>query len=159
VNGLWVPHGITIPWLDGHNLWAVNVRRAVGSKYQMVKGSRRTGVLFGVDHLSGRPDCIIVEGEFDAMLLWQEIGDLADVLTLGGAEGHVADRWLVALVGFQRFWIATDDDEAGWRAADYWEELAGSRGRRVLPEGKDVTEAWQAGRSPREWAKCFLGID
>ena len=156
VHDLWVSHGITIPWTDGHNLWAVNVRRPVGDKYRMIAGSHKGGALVGVDKLTGKPDCLIVEGEFDAMLLWQEVGDLADVLTLGSASGSLADRWLPALIGFERFWIATDDDEAGRQAAEYWEELTGDRVQRVLPEGKDVTDAWQRGRDLRAWASTFL---
>jgi hypothetical protein len=128
-------------------------------KYRAVKGSLSANALFGVDHLTGKPDCIITEGEFDAMLIWQELGDLADVLTLGSANGRIADRWLPTLLQFKRFWIATDNDIEGERAAQYWLTLTSERGRRLLPPGgaKDVTEAWQAGADLRSWAMSALG--
>ncbi len=83
-------------------MWGVNVRTAEERtrlwprgkpKYVVVPGSRLYLSLFGMDHLTGRPDCFIAEGEFDAMLLWQEIGDLADVLTLARAGRRLTERW------------------------------------------------------------------
>jgi hypothetical protein len=111
-----------------------------------------------VDKLAGKPDCIVAEGEFDTMLLWQEAGDLADALTLGVTGEVLDDRWLPALLPVVRFWAATDDDERGVAAAEYWLGLAGGRGRRVLPPGgaKDVGDAWQAGADLRAWAMGFL---
>jgi hypothetical protein len=68
-----------------------------------VPGSRLYLSLFGMDKLAGRPACFIAEGEFDAMLLWQEIGDLADVLTLARAGRRLAERWLSVLSPYERF--------------------------------------------------------
>lgn len=74
---------IIIPWL----------RRGVveGVFYRFLSGEQRYGGearserrLFGLDVLQGRPILLIVEGEINAMSLWQEAGDLADVLSFGG---------------------------------------------------------------------------
>jgi DNA primase len=158
-HGLYVPRGIVIPWIVGDNIWKVQVRRPEGDpKYMAVKGSRNPSVLFGTELLSLHPDCFVVEGEFDAMLLWQEIGGVADVLTLGSASGNVADRWLRLLLSFKRFWVATDNDAAGERAAEVWLKLTGERGCRIFPPGdaKDVTEAWQKGEDLKGWALSHL---
>jgi DNA primase len=159
LHGQWVWHGIVIPWQAGNRIWGINVRRSNGDKYKMVKGSRRGGALYGVNHLVCRKDLVVVEGEFDAILLWQEAGDLVDVLTLGGAGGRLSPRWLPALLSAERVWIATDSDEGGNDAAAYWMELVGGRGRRVFPGAKDVTEAWQAGHDLREWVQTFLATE
>ncbi|MHB2021023.1 MAG: hypothetical protein ACYCW6_29145, partial [Candidatus Xenobia bacterium] len=49
-------------------------------KYRHVKGSQP--ILFGSDTLQGRETALLCEGEFDAMLLAQEAGDLVGVATL-----------------------------------------------------------------------------
>lgn len=159
--GLWHT-GILIPWYDGAGrLWAVKVATGSteqGEKYRAVSGSSFAGNLFGLDKLTGKTDVFITEGEFDAMLLSQEIGDLADVLTLGAADNHLDDRWLAALLPVQRFWIATDNDEAGEKAASYWLDLVGERAKRIYaPMGeKDVTDAHRAGADLRAWALAHL---
>jgi DNA primase len=158
-HGLFVPRGIVIPWVAGDAIWKLSVRRPAGKpKYMAVKGSHTASALFGVDKLTHKPDCFVTEGEFDALLLWQEIGDLADVITLGSETGRLADRWLPVLLSVKRFLIATDNDEAGERAVAYWLGLVGRRGQRVLPPGnaKDVTEAWQAGENLRAWTSDIL---
>ena len=160
LRGLYCDRGITIPWFDGQGrLWKVNVKRPAGKpKYKAVGGSLNTGLL-GVDRLSDRPDCFVVEGEFDAILLCQAIGDVADVLTLGGDTGRLSDRWLAALLPIKRFWIATDADDAGEKAADYWLDLVGERGQRVYPPmgAKDVSDAHLTGADLRSWALGHLG--
>ena len=52
------------------------------------------------------------------------------------------DTWLVYLINGQRFYIATDNDDAGAEAAKRWLELVGKKGSRHLPPtGKDITES------------------
>lgn len=161
-RGLWCERGITIPWFDASGrLWSVKVKTGKtkkGERYKAVGGSRGGG-LFGVDRLSGRPDCFVVEGELDALLLWQEIGGAANVLTLGAAGSKLAERWIPALLPTRRFWIVTDNDAEGEQAAEYWLGLVGERGRRIYPPGgeKDVTEAHQAGADLRTWALGYMG--
>jgi len=153
IAGLYVARGIVIPCEAAGEVWYLNVRQPEGEpKYLKVAGSRAG--LFGVDLLAGLADVYVVEGEFDAMLLRQEIGDVADVLTLGAAGGRLADEQLIYLLGAERFHVATDSDEEGEKAAAHWLELVGKRGQRTAPPGghKDVTDAWQAGVDLRAWA-------
>ncbi len=44
----------------------------------------------------------------------------ADVLTLAKAGRRLAERWRSVLASYERFWIVTDADEKGERAAAYW---------------------------------------
>jgi hypothetical protein len=108
-RGRFVCRGIVIPWLlsDGM-IWRVKIRRPlpgrVKSRYASFPGAAgsRPG-LFGADKLTDKPDCIVAEGEFDTMLLWQELSDLADALTLGVAGAALDDRRLPALSPVVRF--------------------------------------------------------
>lgn len=158
LSGLWVDRGITLPYYLAGQLRAINVRRSdmflkqnpAKAKYVMVQGSQRD--FFGVDHLSHKPDLVIVEGEFDAMLVWQQANDLVDVLTMGAAGKVARELSLIYLVSAKRVFVATDNDQAGDAGAIKWLKLVGERGQRcVVPNGKDVTDFWKQGADLRCW--------
>jgi hypothetical protein len=157
---VFVPSGIIIPWFDGPTIVMINVRRAEGApKYMAVRGSRRGGLFPGPGGIvNGRP-VIIVEGEFDALLLGQELRSTAAVVTLGGASTKASPRIKNALLGAHPWIIACDADPAGEGTADSW--LAQSdRCIRVVPRtgvGKDWTEAHQNGLGLRDWWRNELG--
>lgn len=156
LHGLAVPRGVVIPCFVGGTVQYIKVRRPVpplpGPKYQQVKGSR--SALFGLDHLAGRRVAVICEGELDAMLLWQEAGDLVDVVALGSKGARPALPWLAHLAGASRWLVALDrdaDDVATW-----WGEFSG-RVRRVHPlQGNDLTDFYRAGGDLRAWVSYHL---
>lgn len=153
-----VAEGLAIPWQDGGTILMVNVRRPLGSdpKYMAMAGSRRKGTIY-----PGRPTIrpgrplIVTEGEFDALLLGQELGELAAVVTLGSAGMKPDAAILGALLAASRWCIATDNDPAGDGAATVWPASA----RRVPPPAryKDWTEAAQDGVNLRRWWAEILG--
>jgi hypothetical protein len=136
--------GIVIPWHRGGRLALVKVRQPEGSrpKYaEVYRNPDRPPTLYpspeAVRH--GRP-AILTEGELDALRLAQALGERAAVLTLGSASGRPTRDIRNALAVAPRWYIATDADEAGDRAADAWTGFP--RARRVRPPiGKDWTEA------------------
>ncbi len=138
--------GITIPWHDGDRLTKVNIRRPEGSdpKYRQAF-SDRPSVYPTLDAIeAGRP-LVICEGELDALLLGQALGELTAVVTLGSASSRPDPSTLGGMLAAAPWFIATDADEAGDKAASEWP----ARAIRVRPpEGvKDWTELWQAGRN------------
>lgn len=153
--GLWVPRGIVIPCLLAGRIWYIKVRRATGQpKYTQVSGGQIA--LFGVDTLVGRDIAVITEGEFDAMLLHQEAGDLVGVATLGSAAARLPDAWVPYLLGVQRLLVAYDTDAAGAEGAVMWEAFT-SRVQRLLPlVGKDVTDFYLAGGDLRTWIQFAI---
>jgi len=158
IHGLWTPRGIVIPCFVGDVLWYVKVRRPVpplaGPKYQQMAGGK--SALYGLDHLAGRRVAVICEGELDAVLLWQEAGDLVDVVATGSASGRPALPFLVHLAGAARWLVALDRDDAGEQGADWWGDYS-ARVRRVRPlQGKDLTDFAQAGGDLRAWATYHL---
>jgi hypothetical protein len=92
---------------------------------------------------------VITEGELDALLLSQELGERAAVLTLGSASARPGAAGLKEMLAAPVWYIATDADEAGDRSASRWPD----RALRVRPPRpyKDWTEAHQAGLDLRAW--------
>jgi len=154
VAGLSVPCGIVIPGLVENTLWYLKVRRVAGHpKYAQVRGS--APALFGAETLRGQSVALLCEGEFDAMLLAQEAGDLVGVATLGSAASRLdVALWGDYLLPMGRLLVAYDLDRAGQQGAHKLTDLT-ARARRVrvpaLPGIKDITDFYTAGGNVRAW--------
>jgi len=152
-----VPRGITIPVQMNKALWALKVRQPDGyiPKYPQVTGGH--AALFGTWTLSTRSIVLLAEGEFDAMLAWQEAGDLIGVAsTTGGAKTWLGS-WAVHLLAARTILVAYDNDQTGDEAATHVVASIGSRARRVrVSVGKDITEFWQGGGNVRDWVVSLL---
>jgi len=165
---VWVPHGVTIPLRAGGQVWGLKVRiwrrdgqpeTAPGRKYSGPRGG--AGSLFGADELrsDGRP-LLLCEGEFDALLAWQEIGTggpgLVDVATLAGAGRSIPGRWLLYLLRYERILVAYDLDDAGRAGAARLADLS-QRVRCIrVPHGHDLTDFYQAGGDLPAWVRFHL---
>jgi DNA primase len=179
IRSIYLSRGIIIPGKEAKTIWYIQIRRPyqpktsgkvdtlhqyVGDpwprfqpdkKYWAIRGGS-TG-LFGVDgwQSGGRP-LLLCEGEFDAMLAWQEAGDLVDVATLGGAHKGVKGQWLFKLLPYQKIVAAYDADDAGRSGAKKLTVLS----NRVLPVqvplGKDLTDFHQAGGDLHAWVQSWL---
>ena len=148
--------GVVIPWFDGDRLALVKIRQPEGSKPKYAEAFRdRPGIFPDRAVIEPGGPLVIVEGEFDALLLGQEIGHLAVVVTLGSASSRPDLATRAKMLAACPWYIATDSDEAGDKAASDWPAVA----RRVRPPGafKDWTEAAQAGMNLRRWWSDRLG--
>lgn len=157
---VWLPQGIVIPGWRHDALWYVKVRRPIGDdmvacgfvpnrpdllpnvKYASVRGGRQ--VAFGETHLARRHTLVLVEGEFDAMLLRQACGSMADVMTLGGAAARLTTSDLMTLATYKRIIAAHDNDQAGERARAMLAQLS-DRITDWPPTEKDITAMWRTG--------------
>ncbi len=140
----WRVAGVVIPWLDGDRLAMVKIRRIgsfKGRKY--IEAYRdRPGIFPGPAVIEPGKPLVVTEGEFDALLLGQAIRDLAAVVTLGSASAGPEADILGMMLAAAPWYIATDADDAGDRAASGWP----TRAVRVRPPvRKDWTEAHQYG--------------
>ena len=147
---VWLPRGIVIPCIVEGDIWYVKVRRATGKpKYLNVAGGEPA--LFGIETLEGKRVAVLTEGEFDAMLLHQEAGDLVGVATMGGVQTRPAGRWALALLPLRRILIAFDGDAVGntWAKHLLWEIARAER--LPLPPGMDVTDYYLSGGDLRAW--------
>lgn len=161
-RGLKLRRGVVVPiWHEAGNwVWRLKVRRPVGSPKYMMAWPDGSAFLWGVDSLPGKNVAFLCESEFDGLLLWQEAGDLVAVVGQGGAgeaQARNVDTWLPYLLPVKRLFVATDNDDAGQRAAEYWMACT-KRARRVLPPAgaTDLTDAWRAGVDLRGWVQEIL---
>jgi CHC2 zinc finger len=153
----WEVSGITVPWVEYDRLAMVNMRRPEGCKGQKyIQAFRDRPAIFPAPEViePGEP-LVIVEGEFDALLLGQELAELAVVVTLGSASARPEGPTFMAMLPAPVWYIAADADQAGDRFASGWP----ARALRVRPPGacKDWTEAHQAGVNLRRWWTDRLG--
>ena len=149
--------GVTIPWWDGDRLALVKIRQPEGDKPRYVEAYReRPRIYPGPEAIRPGAPLVIAEGEFDALLLGQELEELAAVVTLGSASSTRPEPASLALMLPAPVWyLATDADAAGEKAASEWP----GRTRRARPPApdNDWTEAAQAGIDLRRWWIDRLG--
>ena len=118
---VYVPCGITIPHFAGGDLWAVRVRTNSGDpKYMGIAGGSKA--LYWADNVLPGFPLVIVEGEFDALAIWQAAmkwsGTLCPVALASASNWDINRRWWKALQGAPVVLARTDDDAAGLRALD-----------------------------------------
>lgn len=154
-NKTHVAVGITIPWYDLEILKKLNIRQPEGSRPKYKSAFEDRPRLYPDCHSVrvGKP-LVIVEGEFDAMLLWQELGELAGVITLGSASIRPDPQAKGVMLRSPAWYLAGDADDAGDKAASGWP----SRARRIRPPQpfKDWTDAHKGGLNLcRYWAEAI----
>jgi hypothetical protein len=148
--------GVVIPWFEGVRLTMVKIRQPEGRQPKYVEAFRDGPRLYPAPSAvwPGVP-LIVTEGEFDALLLAQELGGSAAVVTLGSASARLDPAVLWLLAGAGPIYTAHDADEAGDRAAATWP----ARAHRVRPPApdKDWTEAARSGVNLARWWRDRLG--
>jgi DNA primase len=147
--------GIVIPWRDGTRLTRVKIRRIDDGKPKYAEAYSDRPRIFP-DRAVIRPGkpLIICEGEFDALLLAQQLPE-ASVITLGSASARTDPSVLSRMLSAPRWFIALDADRAGDSAAAKFP----ARAVRVRPPGefRDWTESAQAGVNLHRWWSDRLG--
>jgi len=163
-HGMWIPRGITFPCYDaqGSQLAYLKFRRSPTEykrdgmgKYIKLKGS--TFGLFGIDLLTGRDVLVVEEGELNAITVYQEAGDLVDVVSVGSASirAETLWPWRDVLLQAQRILVRWDPD-AEKKASDFVRALS-QRARRVqVPAESDTNAFHQAGGKVRAWIQFEL---
>ena len=167
---IWLPRGIVIPGFWQEQPWYVKIRRPLPGqsfgKYigewtardglpDVKFGGPRGGIscLFRLELLGTKPVLILVEGEWDTMLLWEYCPDLCDVGTLGGAGAKLDMLDLSLLTRYLAVLVVHDDDLAGEKGREYIAELHTrfSRVQSIQPPAHDLTDFWKSGGNVRGW--------
>jgi DNA primase len=149
-GGVFVPGpAVVIPQMRGDTICGVKFRQLEGDvRYMQVKGS--TPILYGADRLE-RECAILTEGEFDALLLRQEAGDLCDVVTLGSASAEIPTLDLLSLCSVKLVLISYDLDDTGMVGA--LKLTSSYSGFIKIAKGPgDLTDYHLTGNSLRNWA-------
>jgi hypothetical protein len=147
---------VVIPWLYGDRLALAKIRQPDGREPRYAQAfSDRPRIYPGPEAIRPGMPLIIVEGEFDAILLGQELADLASVVTLGSSSSRPEGALYLAMLRCPQWYAAHDADPAGNGAAAEWP----ARAVRVRPPApdKDWTEAHQSGVALRRWWTDRLG--
>lgn len=160
---IYLPRGIVIPCEVGGAIWYLKTRRPTGApKYLPPRGASLCA-LNGADTITDKTVVVFTEGEFDRLLLAQCAGDVAGVVTLGGALNPLdVGQWGLYLLHTTRRLLAHDDDKAGEKAAAALAWLGGAR--RILPPklrptDKDLTDYHVSGGDLRAWLIGCLESD
>jgi CHC2 zinc finger/Toprim-like len=175
VAGIHHERGILLPWVapgawyaaadatDGPRWAGANVRRLMPDvaepwpgpdKCRALKGSERGHLYPLADVLpaQGALPALVLEGELDALVAFQEAGWLALVGTVGGATQTPRPSALAMLARCPWWLLGFDHDPAGVEAARSWRDRAPHKARRVLlPHGKDLSDFHAAGGDVAGW--------
>lgn len=157
---IWLPKGYVIPCFVGDSLWYIKIRRMGGEpKYLHVRGS--SPAMFGTGSLGGAPLILLTEGEFDCMLTWQLLRDIAGVATLGSASKKLdLKRWMQYLLPAEEIVAVLDNDSAGKQGAQMLAGLSAQihpvRIPSLSPSASDITDYVRDGGDLWEWLKHHL---
>jgi DNA primase len=145
---VWVPSGIAIPWRGRGDIWRLNVRRDNAEPKYCGPAGYCQG-LFGVDGLNRGLPVVMCEGEFDALSVAQEAGDLVSAVATGSTGGARGQRWLRLLSSAPSVLVAFDGDTPGDEAAEWWINEV-PKATRLAPK-VDASAMLEAGRDLRDW--------
>lgn len=140
-----------IPYISQGKLWSINIRRPTGiPKYFKLTGSRPA--ILNYDALHGACLAVFTEGEFDALLLYQDCPE-STAVTLGGAAVSKVDlgQWGQNLYSIETLYLASDTDAAGLSLAAGLGDFSRRFIRLALPSGKDITEYRRSGGDLAKW--------
>ncbi len=152
---LWLPYGLVIPHFGSNGLVVkIKIRRLdwyegdKWPKYVEVTGSMQQPSWFSINE---ELPAVIVEAEFDAMLIHQEAGNLCSTLALGGAKKKpdlITDQ---RLRKSSLLLYALDFDDAGKEQFSYWKKAYSHLRAWPIPKFKSPGDAFKEGISLRKW--------
>jgi DNA primase len=177
-GGLYIPRGVILPCMEADQVWYLKIallpgdpircqgcgetaparqhcpRCGAANKYRGIKGNR-TGAIYGVEELVTARLALFVEGEFDAMIAWQELNDVIAVCTLGSATNKPdLATWGPYLLPLEHILAAYDADRAGRSGLKMLQDLSERVEALHLPPGaKDLNEFYLSGGDLWAWLK------
>ena len=118
----WLPMGLVIPTHQEQEIIRLKIRRTEWHegdelpKYIEVSGSSQKPSIFG----DVSKPIVIMESEFDAVLLQQEASDLCCSVALGGASKRPDQSLHRALLNHPKILLSLDYDQGGRSANAFW---------------------------------------
>lgn len=158
---IWLPAGVVIPWqVDGAfhrvNIRLIRPRRDANGgelKYIGPAGWSQSNPIYNADGMTPGKPILLVEGEFCALTVEQEAGDLVNAVATGSKDAGRAGRWLARLAAAPLVLVSFDAEPGkGDAAARRWLDLL-PNAKRWRPLLKDVNDMHRAGLSVRQWVE------
>jgi DNA primase len=155
---IYIPKGVLIPaFTSPERLYYLKIRLPDASpcKYLQISGGKQA-LFMAQTLLEGHDTAVFCEGEFDALLCWQEAGDLAGFVSLGGASKQLTDvfDWGLYLLRTPKRLLIYDSDEAGQSGVYNLTWLGNSRVvqvPRIREHDRDITDLYKSGGALRAW--------
>lgn len=145
---LWLPSGFVIPTFFHERPIKLKIRTDGTPKYVEIAGSSSSLSFFG--HSVVKPH-VLLESELDAILLFQEVGDLCVPVALGGATREPDAHSHELLQKAPLILFALDFDTAGKKAYTYWKSRYPNLFAWPTPYAKSAGDAFKAGFDLRKW--------
>lgn len=154
---IWLPVGFTIPtFLDDGQVVKLKIRRSSWKqndlspkyKYVEISGSKSSPSVYGTNQLLV---ALVLESEFDGLLIQQEAADLVHCVALGGSTKPIDAETESILKKTAHILFVPDYDSAGAVAWVKWKKKFCNIHRILTPHGKSVGDYFQAGGDLRKW--------
>lgn len=152
---IWLPVGFTIPtFLDDGQVVKLKIRRLAWKqndslpKYVEISGSKLSPSVFGNNQL---PVTLVLESEFDGLLIQQEVADLVYCVALGGSTKPIDAETETILKRTALILFVPDCDRAGAVAWVKWKEKFYNIHCILTPQEKSVGDYFQQGGDLRKW--------
>jgi DNA primase len=158
---LCLPSGIVIPLFDGESIHKLKIRKSEWQKgdqygkYYETPGSSNALTLFGDPTIRST---VLVEAEFDAMLIIQEAGDICNCVALGGANKKPQIPLRDWLRKQKTVLFSLDFDDAGKHEYSNWQKNYTNLEPWPVPEEKSPGDYFTAGGNLKKWVQAGLKI-
>lgn len=157
---IWLPVGFTIPtFLDDGQIMKLKIRRSAWEeddnlpKYVEISGSKSCPSIYGNTQL---PVGLVLESEFDGLLIQQEASHLVYCVALGGSTKPIDAHTDALLRATKQILFLPDFDQAGAIAWIKWKRLFPQIHRILTPTGKGAGDAWLTGIDLRKWIESKI---
>jgi len=157
-KALWIPRGLTIPYIIDRIVYRIRIRRPEGEpRYYILPGSSMATMIIGRE----RRAFVVVESELDAIAVAAN-NTLAGAVALGSVsakpdtDAHAILKCALQILNALDYGDTGGGAKAAERAMIWWAEHFDRCDRWPTPQGKDVGEAFALGIDIGLWIKKGL---
>ncbi len=150
---------IVFPWYADKLLWGVqlrDIRPDVPLQERYRKFPKSGNGLYLADSLKRKLPTFLVEGELDALSIFQAAGDIVNPVATGGKDGSLTSTWVTRLARVPSVLVAFDREAEAEQRANTWLKILSHNAMRYKPQLKDVNKMLVEGRNVRSWVLAIL---